>query len=342
MELFEQEKTGMNLIEEIKNKAKSDRKRIVLPESQDFRVIQAASILKKEKIADPILLGKRENIIKAAKHAGINIENVKIINPEEKVTDEDIELFYNLRKHKGVSKEAAYTSIKHPLLYAALMVRKDMADGSVAGASNTTADVLRAAIWLIGPANGIKVVSSCFVMIVPDCIYGEHGVFIYADAGIVPDPTAEELASIAIASAKTARMFIKSEPKVAMLSFSTNGSASHKLVDKVIKATGLARKMCPDLQIDGELQADTAIVPEVARIKASQSNVAGKANVLVFPNLDAGNISYKLIQRLAKAQALGPLLQGLRKPAHDLSRGCSVDDIVNISAIAAIQAHEIT
>ena len=329
----------MNLIEEIRNKAKSDRKRIVLPESQDLRVIQAASILKKEKIADPILLGKRENLIKVAKHAGINIENVKVIDPKQKVTDEDIELFYNLRKHKGISKEDACTHIKQPLLYAALMVRKGMADGSVSGAVNSTANVLRAAIWLIGPANGIKVVSSCFVMIVPDCVYGEHGIFIYADAGIVPDPTSEELASIAIASAKTACMFIKSEPRVAMLSFSTNGSASHGLIDKVIKATELARKMCPDLQIDGELQADAAIVPEVAKIKAPQSNVAGKANVLIFPNLESGNISYKLTQRLAKAQALGPLLQGLRKPAHDLSRGCNVDDIVNISAIAAIQAH---
>ncbi|MBU0478096.1 phosphate acetyltransferase [bacterium] len=329
----------MNLIEEIRNKAKSDRKRIVLPESQDIRVIQAASILEKEKIADPILLGKRENIIKAAKHAGINIENVKVIDPEQKVTDEDIELFYDMRKHKGISKEDACTLIKQPLLYAALMVRKDMADGSVAGAVNTTANTLRAAIWLIGPANGIKVVSSCFVMIVPDCVYGEHGVFIYADAGIVPNPTSEELASIAIASAKTARMFIKSEPKVAMLSFSTKGSASHELIDKVIKATELAKKMCPDLQIDGELQADAAIVPEIAKRKSSQSNVAGKANVLIFPNLEAGNISYKLTQYLAKAQALGPLLQGLQKPAHDLSRGCSVADIVNISAIAAIQAH---
>ncbi len=328
----------MNLIEEIRNKAKSDRKKIVLPESQDLRVIQAASILKKEKIADPILLGKKENIIKTAKDACINIENVKVIDPEQEVTDKDIELFYDLRKHKGINKEDACAQIKKPLLYGALMVRKGMADGSVAGAVNTTANTLRAAIWLIGPAKGIKVVSSCFVMIVPDCVYGEHGVFIYADAGIVPDPTAEELASIAIASARTARMFIKSEPSVAMLSFSTKGSASHKLVDKVIKATKLARKMRPDIQIDGELQVDTAIVPEIAKRKSSQSNVAGKANVLIFPNLDAGNISYKLTQRLAKAQALGPLLQGLKKPAHDLSRGCSVDDIVNISAIAAIQA----
>ena len=263
---------------------------------------------------------------------------MEIINPEQEVTDADIELFYNLREHKGISKEDACTHIKQPLLYAALMVRKGMADGSVAGAVNTTANTLRAAIWLIGPAKGIKVVSSCFVMIVPDCVYGEHGVFIYADAGIVPDPTSEELASIAIASAKTARMFIKSEPRVAMLSFSTKGSASHGLIDKVIKATELARKMCPNLQIDGELQVDAAIVPEIAKRKSNQSNVAGKANVLIFPNLDAGNISYKLTQRLAKAQALGPLMQGLWKPAHDLSRGCNVDDIVNISAIAAIQA----
>ncbi|MCK4401830.1 phosphate acetyltransferase [bacterium] len=329
----------MNLIEKIKDKAKSDRKKIVLPEGYDSRVIQAASILEKEKIAEPVLLGKREKITKLAKHAGISIDNVKIIDPEEKVTDEDIGLFYNLRRHKGISKEDACASIKQPLLYGALMVRKGMADGSVTGASNITADVLRAAIWLIGPAKGVKVVSSCFVMIVPECVYGEHGVFIYADAGIVPNPTAEELASIAIASAKTARMFIKSEPRVAMLSFSTKGSASHGLIDKVIKATELARKMCPDLQIDGELQADAAIVPEVAKIKASQSNVAGKANVLIFPNLEAGNISYKLTQRLVKAEAFGPILQGLRKPANDLSRGCSTSDIVNISAITAIQAH---
>jgi len=328
----------MNLIEEIRNKAKSDRKRIVLPESQDLRIIQAASILKKEKIADPILLGQKEKIIKVSKQAGINIENVKIINPEQKVTDEDIELFYNLRKHKGISKEDARTHIKQPLLYAALMVRKGMADGSVSGAINTTANTLRAAIWLIDPAKGIKIVSSCFVMIVPDCVYGEYGIFIYADAGIVPDPTAKELASIAIASAKTARMFIKSEPVVAMLSFSTKGSASHDLVDKVIKATDLARKMCPDLQIDGELQADAAIVPEVARRKSPQSSVAGRANVLIFPNLEAGNISYKLTQRLAKAEAIGPIFQGLRKPANDLSRGCSTNDIVNMSAITSIQA----
>ena len=328
----------MNLIEEIRNRAKSDKKRIVLPEGYDLRVIQAASILEKEKIAEPILLGKREDIIKIAKQAGINIKSIKIVNPEQEVTGEDIELFYNLRKHKGISKEDACTYIKKSLLYGALMVRKDMADGSVAGAVSTTANILRAAIWLIGTENGIKVVSSCFVMVVPDCNYGEDGVFIYADAGVVPDPTAEELASIAIASAKTARMFIKSEPRIAMLSFSTKGSASHSLVDKVIKATELAKKACPDLKIDGELQVDAAIVPEVAKRKSPQSNVAGRANVLIFPNLDAGNISYKLTQRLAKAEALGPLFQGLRKPAHDLSRGCSVDDIVNISAIAAIQA----
>ena len=332
----------MNLIEEIKNKARSDKKRIVLPEGYDLRVIEAASILEKEKIAEPILLGEKENIIKVAKHASINIENVRITNPEQDVTDEDIELFYNLRKHKGINREAACTYIKQPLLYGALMVRKGMADGSVAGAINTTANVLRAAIWLIGSEKGIKVVSSCFVMIVPDCTYGEHGIFIYADAGVVPDPTSEELASIAIASARTARMFIKSEPKIAMLSFSTKGSASHKLVDKVIKATELAKKMCPDLQIDGELQADTAIVPEIAKIKAPKSNVAGEANVLIFPNLETGNISYKLTQRLAKAQALGPLLQGLKKPAHDLSRGCSISDIVNISAITAMQAQHST
>ena len=226
----------MNLIEEIKNKARSDKKKIVFPEGYDLRVIEAAFILKKEKIAEPILLGEKENIIRVANHAGINIKNVKIINPEQDVTDEEIELFYNLRKHKGINREAACTHIKQPLLYGALMVRKGMADGSVAGAVNPTANILRAAIWLIGPEKGIKVISGCFVMIVPDCTYGEHGIFIYADAGIVPDPTSEELASIAIASARTARMFIKSEPKIAMLSFSTKGSASHKLVDKVIKA----------------------------------------------------------------------------------------------------------
>ncbi|NLW25501.1 MAG: phosphate acetyltransferase [Clostridia bacterium] len=328
----------MNLVETIRAKARSKGATIVLPEGTEERTVQAAGILTREKIAKVILLGPKEEVEAVAQKTGTDLREVQIINPlQSEKFEQYAETLYELRKHKGLSLEEARELTKNPLYFGTLMVKNDDADGMVAGAQNTTGDVLRPALQIIKTEKGISSVSGAFIMIVPDCEYGENGVMVFADCAVNPNPTAEQLAENAYLSSKTARAIVGMEPKIGMLSFSTKGSAKHELVDKVVKAVGIAKERYPELQIDGELQADAALVPKVGKSKAPNSEIAGKVNVLIFPDLQAGNIGYKLVQRLAKAEALGPILQGMAKPVNDLSRGCSVDDIVNTVAMTVLQ-----
>lgn len=322
----------MDLVKEIIEKAKSLNRKVVFPEGNEPRTIEAASRLSKEKIVAPILLGKKDSIIKSAESNNTDITNIEIIDPEtSSKLDDFAEEFYQLRKHKGITQEQAKETMKDPLFYGAMMVRKSESHGSVAGAQNATGNVLRAAIQTIGLAEGISVVSSFFFMIIPD-----GRIYSFADCAVVPDPDPGQLASIAISTAGNYKKLVGEEPLVAMLSFSTKGSAKHELVDKVLEALDIVKKQAPDLKIDGELQLDAAIIPSVGEKKAPGSKIAGKANVLVFPDLNSGNIGYKLTQRLANAEAIGPVIQGLAKPAFDLSRGCKVEDIIGVASIAAI------
>jgi phosphate acetyltransferase len=319
------------IIDEIRTKAKQLKKHIVLPDAMDERAIQAARIILDEQIANISLIGNEEAIRDKAQQLGVSLEKIRVVDPEksEKVAD-FTHIFFNLRKAKGIQFEQAQQTMKLPLFFGAMMVREEMADGSVAGSLSTTGDVIRAGIQIVGMPPEIAVVSSFFLMVFPYTIYS------FADCGVVPDPTSEQLADIAISTAENHRKLTGEEPRVAMLSFSTKGSASHPLVEKVQKATSIVKQKKPNLIIDGELQLDAAIVPSVSVKKAPGSPVAGTANVLVFPDLNAGNIGYKLTQRLAGAEAFGPIIQGLRNPCYDLSRGCSVNDIVTMVAINSV------
>lgn len=331
----------MSFIEQIKERAKQDIKTIVLPEATDIRVLKATEIVLKEKYADIILVGNKEEILDIAKSNNINIEGSKIEDPK---TSENYEkyanLLYELRKHKGMTIEQAKEIALDPVYFGTLMVKDEgtKADGLVSGAAHSTADTLRPALQILKTAPGTKLVSAFFVMVVPDCEYGANGTFIFGDSGLNANPNPDELSEIAISSSKSFKQLVGGEPKVAMLSYSTYGSAKSELTEKVIEATKLLKEKAPDIKADGELQLDAAIIPEVAKSKAPGSSIAGEANVLIFPDLDAGNIGYKLVQRLAKAEAYGPLCQGIAKPVNDLSRGCSYKDIAGVIAITAVQA----
>jgi len=333
----------MKLSQLIREKAKKNPKIIVLPEGEEPRMIKAAETIIKEGFASLILLGSENSIRSKARELGIELSNeIKIIHPKDSDKKKQYaESYYQLRKHKGVTLDEAYQLLENPLYFGALMVYHDDADGLVAGSINATGDVFRPALQTIKTAPGINIVSSAFVMVVPDCPYGEKGIMVFADCALNPEPNAEQLADIAIASAATGKALVGFEPKVAMLSFSTKGSGKHSLVDKVIEATKIAKEKKPNLLIDGELQADAALIPSIGERKAPNSKIAGKANVLIFPDLNSGNIAYKLTERLAKAEAIGPVSQGMRKPVNDLSRGCSADDIVNVVAITVLQAGEV-
>ena len=328
----------MAFIDEIKQRAKSNLKTIVLPETIDQRTLIAAGKVLEEGIANIILVGKKEEIEKAAD--GIDLSKATFVDPESyDKLEEYINLVVELRKSKGMTyDDAKKLLITNPLFFGVTMVKAKDADGMVAGAVNASADVLRPSLQILKTAPGTKLVSAFFVMVVPDCNMGENGTFVFSDCGLNQNPNAEELAAIAESSAKTFEMLVGKEPKVAMLSHSTLGSAKHADVDKVVEATKILRENCPDLKVEGEIQADAAIVPTVGASKAPDSEVAGNANVLVFPDLDAGIIGYKLVQRLAKAEAYGPVTQGIAAPVNDLSRGCSADDIVGVVAITAVQA----
>lgn len=324
-------------LENIIEKAKKDIKTIVLPESEDIRTLKAAEMIQKQGIANIILVGNEVVIRKKAE--GLDISKAKIIDPlyYDKFDSFAVE-FYKLRKSKGITLETAKEMIKDPLYFGVMLVKMGEADGMVSGAIHSTANTLRPALQILKSTPGTNIVSSFFVMVVPDCRYGSNGTFVYSDCGLVENPSPEELAEIAAQAAKSFEMLVQQEPVVAMLSYSTYGSAKNELTDKVIKAAQIAKRKVPNLRLDGELQADAALVPSVGLSKAHGSNVAGEANVLVFPDLNAGNIAYKLTQRLAKAEAYGPITQGLAKPVNDLSRGCSAEDIVGVVAITCVQA----
>lgn len=331
----------MNFIENIKNRAKQEIKTIVLPEAEDIRTLKATQIALKEKYANIVLVGNEEIIKQKAQENNINIEGATIINPQtSKDYEKYAQLLYELRKNKGMTIEQAKELVLNPVYFGMLMVKDEetKADGLVSGAVHSTADTLRPALQILKTAPDTKLVSAFFVMVVPDCEYGENGTFIFGDAGLNENPNPDQLSEIAISSSKSFTQLVQKEPKVAMLSYSSHGSAHSELTEKVIEATNLLKEKEPNLIADGELQLDAAIIPEVAASKAPTSPLKGEANVLIFPNLDAGNIGYKLVQRLGKAEAYGPLCQGIAKPVNDLSRGCSAEDIAGVIAITAVQA----
>lgn len=330
-----------NLIEEIKNQIRSDKKNVVLPESEDERVLKAASKINEEDFANVILLGNKEKIENDATKLGLDISKSKIIDPKkfDKI-DEFATEYAQLRAKKGMTfEQAKQIMLTDPRFFGAMLVRKGLAHGMVAGSISPTASVLRAAIQVIGPKKGLKTISSSFVMLLKDNKYGENGTMVFSDCAVIPEPTAEQIADIAISAVEKARLIAKiKNPKVALLTYSTKGSAEGETVTKIREAKKILDERNVDFEYDGELQFDAAIIPEVAKLKAKDSKVAGSANIFIFPNLSAGNIGYKLVQRLAGADAVGPFIQGLASPVHDLSRGCSVDDIVSVVAVAAMEA----
>jgi phosphate acetyltransferase len=329
----------MGFAEQLLEKAKKLNKRIVLPETEDARTLQAAATLVKEKICRVVLVGDPDQVRADAKKCGADITGCEIMSPnDEKLAGPLAEKLYQYRKEKGLTQDQARELIRNYLYFGTMLLKENMVDGYVAGATHTTADNLRPGLQVIKAKPGLKTVSSYFIMIHPDPKWGEKGVMLYSDCGMVEMPTAEQLADIAIASAGTWKQLVGTEPRVAMLSYSTKGSAKSTDTEKVLKALDLVKKAAPSLCVDGEMQFDAALIPSIGERKAKGSPVAGKANVFIFPDLDAGNISYKITERLGGAQALGPLIQGMAKSAHDLSRGCSADDIVKVSAIAAIMA----
>lgn len=331
----------MSFIDNIKARAKQDIKTICLPESEDIRVLKGAEQVLQEGYADIILIGNKKEINELAKQNNINLEGAKIVDPKasEKFS-EYANKFYELRKAKGMTIEKAKEILKDNVYFGMMMVKEGDSDGLVSGACHSTADTLRPALQILKTAPGTKLVSAFFLMIVPNCEYGEKGSFVFGDCGLNEYPDPEALSEIAISSSKSFKQLVGAEPKVAMLSYSTYASAHSPLTDKVVEATKILKEKMPDLIADGELQLDAAIIPEIAKSKAPGSEVAGKANTLIFPDLDAGNIGYKLVQRLAKAEAYGPLCQGIAKPVNDLSRGCSAEDIAGVVAITAVQAQE--
>ena len=331
----------MSFIDNIKEKAKNDIKTIILPEAEDIRTLKATEQVLKEGFADIILIGNKEETKKMAIKNNINIEGVKIVDPatSEKFS-EYANAFYELRKKKGMTLDEAKEIIKDSVYFGMMMVKMGDADGLVSGACHSTSDTLRPALQILKTSPGTKLVSAFFLMVVPNCEYGENGTFIFSDSGLNEYPDPDSLSEIAISSSKSFKQLVGKEPRVAMLSYSTYGSAHSPLTDKVVEATKILKEKAPDLICDGELQLDAAIIPEIAKSKAPGSPVEGKANTLIFPDLDAGNIGYKLVQRLAKAEAYGPLCQGIAKPVNDLSRGCSAEDIAGVVAITCVQAQE--
>lgn len=331
----------MSFIDEIKMRAKKEIKKIVLPEASDIRIITAAATVLKEEYAEIVLVGNEENIRKIAEENNLDISKAIIVNPlkseKAKVYAENL---YELRKAKGMTLEQAEELVKNEVYYGMMMVKMNDADGLVSGAIHSTSDTLRPALQILKTAPGTKLVSAFFLMVVPNCEFGENGVFVFGDCGLNENPTAEQLAEIAHSSSESFKQLVGKEAKVAMLSYSTMGSAKSELTQKVIDATNLVKENYPEIKVDGEMQLDAAIVPSVGKSKAPNSEIAGNANTLIFPDLDAGNIGYKLVQRLAKAEAYGPLCQGIAKPVNDLSRGCSAEDIAGVVAITAVQAQK--
>lgn len=331
----------MTFIETIKQKAKEEVKTIVLPESEDLRVLEGAEKVLKQGFANIVLIGKEEEVRNRAKQNNIDITKAQIIEPQTSSKYEEYaNAFYELRKAKGITIEKAKETILEPIYFGMMMVKQGDVDGLVSGACHSTANTLRPALQILKTAPDTKLVSAFFTMVVPNCEYGEEGVFIFGDCGLVENPTAEDLSEIAISSSKSFEQLVGKPSKVAMLSYSSYGSAHSELTQKVVEATKLLKEKMPNLECDGELQLDAAIVPEIAKSKAPESKLAGKANTLIFPDLNAGNIGYKLVQRLAKAEAYGPLCQGIAKPVNDLSRGCNSDDIAGVVAITCVQAQK--
>jgi phosphate acetyltransferase len=326
-----------DIVAEIKSRAQALNHTIILPETWDPRTLHAAAQVAAEGFAPVMLIGKKDEVTNLANEEAVSLDAVQIVDPDAAVKDYGlVDKLVELRKHKGMTPDAAAETLQNYLYVAAMLVKEGLAHGYVAGAANATANVIRSALQVLKTKPGIRTLSSCFLMVVPDCEHGIDGMFIYADCGVVPNPSAAQLADIAIISAQTCRNLTGAEPIVAMLSFSTKGSAKHALLDKVIEATAIVKERAPELVVDGEMQADAAIIPAVGSMKAPGSPAAGKANVLIFPDLNSGNICYKLTERLAKAGAYGPLIQGCSRPVNDLSRGCTADEIATVTAITAV------